>query len=377
MSSAVGQNDATAFDQRMSTLLCQGAVHTAIGFASRVGLLEHVSPTPTSLRDLAQVSGVHWRYVREVCGALVCGDILLAEKRSSHSAPEASAAADLDTVYVSLPSHRRATLLGMGKYCEELPLLSACAFLSLTDSGARLGTGLGYDSYTPFTAYMGALARNQHKERLVQAFIPSVDGGRMHKRMKEVGVRVADAGCGEGVALVLMAKAYPRSKFVGYDICQEALETARLAASEEGLDNIEFRWVDFGVSEEKEGSEVGDRYDWITAFDSIHDQTHPEKALEWARKRLCSDGCFSLVDIKASSDMLQNKDNSFSPFLYTVSLMHCMPVGMGKDGEGAGLGMVWGEELAMEMLQKAGFGKVVQEDIPGDSFNVHYLCRAT
>jgi len=64
---------------------------------------------------------------------------------------------------------------------------------------------------------------------------------------------------------------------------------------------------------------------------------------------------------------------SMGPFLYTVSLMHCMPVGL-VDG-GHGLGMMWGREKAVELLKAAGFKNVQAQEIPEDPFNLHYFCR--
>ena len=80
-----------------------------------------------------------------------------------------------------------------------------------------------------------------------------------------------------------------------------------------------------------------------------------------------------MVDIAASSDLAGNMDHPMGMFLYTVSLMHCMPVGL-ADG-GTGLGMMWGQEKAVSMLQDAGFGEVSVEAIPEDPFNLHFFCR--
>ena len=61
------------------------------------------------------------------------------------------------------------------------------------------------------------------------------------------------------------------------------------------------------------------------------------------------------------------------PFLYTVSLMHCMPAGLVDGGEG--LGMMWGRQRAVQMLKDAGFKEIQVLDIPEDSFNLHFLCK--
>ena len=80
-----------------------------------------------------------------------------------------------------------------------------------------------------------------------------------------------------------------------------------------------------------------------------------------------------MVDIAARTDLMENTDHPMGPFLYTVSLMHCMPVGL-VDG-GKGLGMMWGQEKAVQMLRKAGFQEVQVKAIPDDAFNLHYFCR--
>jgi tRNA G46 methylase TrmB len=92
--------------------------------------------------------------------------------------------------------------------------------------GFRTGQGVGYDNYPRFQQFMGQLADAKHREVLVEAFLPSVDNGAIVRQM-ETGIRVCDLGCAEGVALMLMAEAFPRSTFVGIDIAEEALHQAR------------------------------------------------------------------------------------------------------------------------------------------------------
>ena len=80
-----------------------------------------------------------------------------------------------------------------------------------------------------------------------------------------------------------------------------------------------------------------------------------------------------MVDIAAQSDLADNLDHPMGPFLYTVSLMHCMPVG--RVDKGAGLGMMWGRQKAVEMLKKSGFQHVKVLQIADDPFNLHFLSR--
>jgi SAM-dependent methyltransferase len=127
--------------------------------------------------------------------------------------------------------------------------------------------------------------------------------------------------------------------------------------------------------EERDAARIGERhqYDLITAFDAIHDQIEPARVLDEIAAALRPDGLFLMQDIAASSHVEKNETHPLGPFLYTVSCMHCMTVSL--SGGGAGLGAVWGEELALRMLGDAGFGDVVVKRLPHDIINNYYLAR--
>ena len=108
-------------------------------------------------------------------------------------------------------------------------------------------------------------------------------------------------------------------------------------------------------------------------FDAIHDQTRPMEALVAIRRMLKTGGLFSMVDIAAGSRLTDNVDHPMGPFLYTVSLMHCMPVGLVNGG--TGFGMMWGRQKAVAMLEAVGFEQVQVLEIPADPFNRHFFCR--
>jgi ubiquinone/menaquinone biosynthesis C-methylase UbiE len=168
-----------------------------------------------------------------------------------------------------------------------------------------------------------------------------------------------------------MAKAFPKSRFVGIDISSEAIDEARRQARRQKVENIDFMVLDAaGLANKRE---VKGLFDYVTAFDAIHDQTRPQDVLRGAHHILTPDGRFSMVDIAANSNLADNLAHPMGPFLYTVSLMHCMPVGL-VDG-GTGLGMMWGREKAVEMLSDAGFQQVQILEIPDDPFNLHFFCR--
>src|SRR5207244_5936072 len=113
------------------------------------------------------------------------------------------------------------------------------------------------------------------------------------------------------------------------------------------------------------------RYDLITAFDSIHDQARPTQVLAAIAKALRSRGMFLMVDIAASSHLEENMDHPLAPFLYTISCNHCMTVSLAEDG--AGLGTMWGEQVAGQMLREAGFTQLEVKHIKGDIANSYYI----
>jgi SAM-dependent methyltransferase len=263
---------------------------------------------------------------------------------------------------------RRAGSNNLGVYTQEIPLLTQCAMEGVVN-GFSTGKGIAYDHYPRFQQFMTELANAKHREVLVDFFLPSVDDGKLIDHLSQ-GIHVCDLGCGEGVAAILMAEAFPESKFTGIDISEDVLDTGRANAGAKGLRNIQF--INQDAATLKDSTVMQDAFDYITAFDAIHDQSRPLEALKSIHAMLKPGGLFSMVDIAAKSSIQGNMDHPMGPFLYTVSLMHCMPVGLVDNGEG--LGMMWGEETAVDMLSRAGFARVEVLEIPQDSFNLHYLC---
>ena len=353
------------FAERMTDILNYGALNLAMALGYNTRLFDVMdgfeSPQPAS--DLAYKAGLNERYVREWLGVMVSGEIV-----------ELSQNASGEDLFYLPRSHadlitRRAGTSNLGVYTREIPLLTACAMEPVLQR-FYTGDGVDYSHYPRFHEFMAQLASAKHRDVLVNKFLPSVKGGRLIERL-ESGIRVCDLGCAEGIAIILMAESFPNSEFIGIDISNESIEKARNEASRKGLKNLSFHNLD--ASHLKDSPGLQDSFDYVTAFDAIHDQTRPLDALINVHAILKEGGLFSMVDIAASSHLADNRDHPMGPFLYTVSLMHCMPVGL-VDG-GAGLGMMWGRQRAVKMLEEAGFKMVQVLDIPDDPFNLHILCK--
>lgn len=354
-----------SFFERMTDILNMGALNLAMGLGYRARLFDVMDtfdgPQPDDV--IADAAGLSRRYVREWLGIMVTGEIVEltfdTQGTDLYFLPEEHA--DLLT--------RRAGNANLGVYTQEIPLLTRCAMEAVVN-GFFTGNGVSYDHYPDFQQFMTQLADAKHQQVLVDVFLPFVDDGRIAARMTD-GIDVCDLGCAEGVALILMAEAFPRSRFVGIDVSSDVIEKARTRSAEKKLANITFYCLD--AADPATWEQFATAFDYITAFDAIHDQSRPQEALRGVYAMLKSGGVFSMVDIAADSRLAGNRSHPMGPFLYTVSLMHCLPVGLVDDGKG--LGMMWGRQQAREMLQEAGFSDCRVEPVPEDSFNLHYFCR--
>ena len=357
--------DTETFSETMIKILNYGALNLAMAIGYRTGLFDAMDrfDSPQTANSIARKTGLNTRYIEEWLGIMVTGRII-----------EISRSPAGENLF-QLPKHRadlitrRAGASNLGVYTQEMPLLTVSVLDSVI-SRFETGAGITYDHYPSFQQFMSQLADAKHRRVLIDEFLPSIDEGCLVAKM-QAGIRVCDMGCAEGVAARLMAKAFPRSRFMGIDISEDAIATARERTRQEQINNLAFMVQDAALL--RENSQLKASFNYVTAFDAIHDQTHPLDALRGIYHILAPEGRFSMVDIAAQSDLADNLDHPMGPFLYTVSLMHCMPVGL-VDG-GAGLGMMWGREKAERMLKTAGFRNVQVQEMPNDPFNFHYYCE--
>jgi len=133
------------------------------------------------------------------------------------------------------------------------------------------------------------------------------------------------------------------------------------------LDNLRFEQKDAAQIEEDE------TFDVIFTFDSVHDQADPARVLGNIYRALRSDGVYLMQDIAGSSMVENNIGHPLAPFLYTISCLHCMSVSLSQGG--AGLGAMWGEELAEAMVREAGFREFEKKTLEHDFMNNFYIVR--
>lgn len=344
-----------AFVGRVLDTYAAGMLTFTIDLAHRTGLFEALAQGPATSQELADRSGLVERYVRECLGGLVTGGLV-----------------DYDaagTTY-TLPAEHAVCLTGDGSMnLAPLSQINALLGRHLKDvaTAFREGGGVPYERFRPeFSDVMDAASRGLYDGQLLDGILPVT--GDLPARLAE-GIRAADIGCGTGHAVNVLARSFPRSRFVGYDIAADAIEKARTEAAEYGLTNASFEVLDVTRLP------VDPPFEAVFAFDAIHDQVDPATVLRRIQSALAPDGVFVMMDIKASSNLEDNITNPLAPLLYGISTLHCMTVSLAHDG--AGLGTVWGEQLARRMLADAGFVAVDVFDVPDDPLDSVYVARKT
>ena len=346
-----------AFADQLLDMLNQGALSLMISIGHRTGLFDCMAELPdATLEEIVSQAGLEKRYIKEWLAAMVAGGIVrYSPEEKTHQLPESHAA--LLT--------RSASPDNIAVYAQYISVLGQVED-RIVDC-FRQGGGVAYEHYPRFHEVMAEDSGQTVIAALEEHILPLV---RHLEPELEQGISVLDVGCGRGRILLYLAERYPDSEFTGYELSAEALADARQQAEKKGLTNA--RFVECDLTDFDQQAEVN-RFDWVTAFDAIHDQATPQYVLDGIYKTLKPGGTFLMQDIRASSNLENNLEHPIAPFLYTISTMHCMTVSLAQDG--AGLGTMWGEELAVEMLQKAGFLEVSVNKLEHDFQNNFYVMR--
>jgi len=208
------------------------------------------------------------------------------------------------------------------------------------------GVAWGHQAGCLFCA-VARFFRPGYHSNLVTSWLPALDG--VADKL-QAGARVADVGCGHGWSTVLMAKAFPKSTFVGYDFHAGSIEDARRHAKAHGVEgNARF---EVGLAKDFEGRD----FDLVTCFDSLHDMGDPAGAAAHIRKSLRPDGTWMIVEPMAG-DTLQSNLNPVGRLFYAASTMICVPTSKAQE-VGAALGAQAGEARLGEVIKGAGFSRL-------------------
>jgi SAM-dependent methyltransferase len=209
----------------------------------------------------------------------------------------------------------------------------------------RTGEGVGWDKRNG-CLFCGTARffRTAYRHHLVQEWLPALD---CVVAKLERGATVADIGCGHGVSTLLMAEAFPNSRFTGFDYHEASIKAARLAGSDAHLRDR----LDFKVATAK--TFTGEDYDLICFFDCLHDMGDPVGAMRHARDLIADDGTCMLVEPLAG-DALEDNLNPIGRIYYAASTVICTPASLDQE-VGLALGAQAGEMRLREVARQAGF----------------------
>jgi SAM-dependent methyltransferase len=315
------------------------ALNTAlVTLGDELGLYKAMADgQPVQPAELAARTGTQERYVREWLNAQAASGFVIYD---------AEAAA-----YVLPPEH--ALVLAD----ESSPFLMTGSFLSANAAVAARGhlsqrfvdgEGLGWHEHHHDLWHGTERAFGVgYRAALVAEWLPALDGV---VAKLEAGALVADVGCGHGFATILMAQAFPASRFVGVDYHAGSIATARERAEQAGVaDRVSFEVA--GAADY-----AGEGYDLVTFFDALHDLGDPLAAARHAASVLAPGGTCMVVEPYAG-DRVEDNLNPIGRLYYGFSTLVCTPGSLSQPGR-AGLGTQAGEAALREVLQAGGFGAV-------------------
>jgi SAM-dependent methyltransferase len=329
------------------------AVHTGmVVIGERLGLYKAQADAPLSSAELAAKTQTDERYVREWLSSQAAGGYVTYDEKTdkfSLNAEQAFTLANEDS-----PAYLPGAF--------ELALASLEAVPRIADS-FRTGAGMGWHEHAEGVFHgCEKFFRPGYAANLVTSWIPALHGVQAKL---EAGARVADVGCEKGASTLLMAKAFPNSKFFGFDYHDKSIEGARDSAKQQGLGGQ----VTFAVAKAKDFP--GKDYDLVAVFDCLHDMGDPAGAAAHVRQWLSKDGTWMIVEPFANEQLKDNL-NPVGRVYYSFSTLLCTPCSRSQE-VGLCLGAQAGEARIREVVTSAGFTRFRRAaETP---FNIVYEAR--
>lgn len=322
------------FVNKMFSEISAGYSGALVIIGDELGYYKVLKEGPVTSVELAERTGTNERYAREWLAAQAAAEYLQydpATKKFSMSPEAAVVFTDEDS-----PSYLAGGFYGTSAMYAAIPKL-VDAF--------RTGKGVGWgEHHEHLFCGTAKLFRPSYRSALIQSWIPALDGN-VEDKLKR-GAKVADVGCGYGLSTVFMAKAFPNSRFYGFDVHEASIEKARELARQEGVDNATFE-----VATAKTYPAQG--YDLVAFFDCLHDMGDPVGAAAHAREALNSDGSVLIVEPFAQ-DQLEQNINPVGRIFYAASVAFCTPGSLSQE-VGLALGAQAGEARLRDVITKAGF----------------------
>lgn len=332
---AIDEAKLNAFMGKMLGDMGAAANGALIVIGDKLGLFKALASFgPLTPADLAKKTGTTERYVREWAAAQAASGYIefQADKGTYSMSPEQAMALADD----KSPAFVAGAYDIVASMFKDEPKITE-AF--------RSGRGVGWHEHSP-CLFRGTerFFRPGYAANLVGSWLPALDGvvAKLEK-----GARVADVGCGHGASTIVMAKAFPKSKFTGYDYHPASIERAKELAREAGVDKI----CSFEVA--KAQDYPGKGFDLVAFFDCLHDMGDPVGAAKHVKETLAPDGTWLVVEPFANDTTAENM-NPVGRIFYAASTMICVPASLSQEGA-MGLGAQAGEARLKKVVTDGGF----------------------
>jgi SAM-dependent methyltransferase len=329
------------------------SVHAGmVVIGEKLGLYKALASGPISSLQLARKTGTDERYVREWLASQAAGGYVTYDESTgefSLSQEQAFTLANEDS-----PAYLPGAF--------ELALGSLAAVPRIAES-FRTGEGMGWHEHADGVFHgCEKFFRPGYAANLASSWIPALDG--VQEKL-QAGARVADVGCGKGASTILMAQAFPNSRFVGFDYHDKSIDAARESARRNGVDDR----VTFEVASAK--NFPGHGYDLVAVFDCLHDMGDPIGAAAHIRQSLGRNGTWMIVEPFAHDELKDNL-NPVGRVMYSFSTLLCTPCSRSQE-VGLCLGAQAGESRIRSVVTAAGFERFRRAaETP---FNIVYEAR--
>lgn len=349
---AIDMNKLNAFIGQFVTDLGASVHAGMVVIGEKLGLYKALASHPMTSAELAASTQTDERYLREWLASQAAGGyVTYDDKTGKFSLTQEQA-------FTLANEESPAYLPG----AFELALGSLAAVPRIAES-FRTGRGMGWHEHVDGVFHgCEKFFRPGYAANLVSTWIPALQDVR---QKLEAGARVADVGCGKGASTLLLAKAFPNSRFYGFDYHDQSIESAREYAKRDGLAGR----VTFEVARAKEFP--GKDYDFVAVFDCLHDMGDPVGAATHVRQSLANDGTWMIVEPFAN-DQLKDNLNPVGRVYYSFSTLLCTPCSRSQE-VGLCLGAQAGEARIREVVSAAGFRRFRRAtETP---FNIVYEAR--
>ena len=303
----------------------------------RLGLFKHLTHGPATSAQLAARADVNERYAREWLGAMASAGYVEYDPASERFT--------LPAAYQPVLAQESGPIFFGGIHQMLAGMVGP---LNQLIQAFRHGGGVPQSAYDHnMWDGLERFTAGWFEHLLIPVWLPAMPDVQAKL---ERGALVADVGCGRGKALIKLAQAFPRSRYVGYDIFEPTIAQATANAQAAGVaDRVRFEYRDVSTG-------LPEQYDVITTFDVIHDAIDPRGLLRTIRQALRPGGRYVCLDINCA-EHLEGNAGPLGSLFYGFSVLYCMTTSLSSHGEGLGtVGLSEGK--LQELAREAGFSSV-------------------